>query len=76
MRVLNNSSVEDWQQQLAIVNAFLKTQQNVVDINPLLSDNKGYLPIMYAQDGLHPDISGKKVMADAVIRFLRTSGKI
>jgi lysophospholipase L1-like esterase len=71
-RVLNNSSTEDWQQQTATVNAFLKKQPYVVDINSLLSDERGYLPIMYSQDGLHPDISGKKVMAAAVMAFLRT----
>lgn len=71
-RVLNKSSVEDWQQQTAIVNAFLKEQPYVIDINPLLSDHNGILPVMYSQDGIHPDISGKKVMADAVMQFLRT----
>ncbi|MBP2627571.1 MAG: hypothetical protein H6Q68_2282 [Firmicutes bacterium] len=55
---------------------FLKKQQYVIDVNSLLRDNRGFLPTMYSQDGLHPDISGKKVIADAVIRFLRTFDKI
>lgn len=71
-RVFNKPSAADWQNQTDIVNAFLKEQQYVIDINPLLSDNRGFLSTMYSQDGLHPDISGKKVIADAVIRFLRT----
>ncbi|WP_378952621.1 SGNH/GDSL hydrolase family protein [Pelosinus sp. sgz500959] len=71
-RVFHKPSVEDWQSQTAIVNTFLKEQQYVIDVNPLLSDNRGFLPTMYSQDGLHPDISGKKVIADAVIRFLLT----
>lgn len=71
-RVFNKPTVEDWQDQTAIVNTFLKKQQYVIDITPLLSDNRSFLPAMYSQDGLHPDISGKKVIADAVIRFLRT----
>lgn len=75
-RVFNKPSAEDWQEQTDMVNAFLKTQQYVIDINPLLRDNRGYLPTMYSQDGLHPDISAKKVMADAVIKFLRTFDKI
>jgi len=75
-RVFNKPSAEDWQEQTDIVNAFLRGQQYVIDINPLLSDNSGFLSTMYSQDGLHPDISGKKVMADAVIRFLRNFDKI
>lgn len=71
-RVQNSPTAEDWQEQTAIVNAFLKQQKYVVDINPLLRDNNGCLPVKYAQDGLHPDISGKKVMADAIMKFLRT----
>lgn len=71
-RVFNKPSVEDWQNQTDIVNAFLRKQQYVIDINPLLRDNEGVLPPMYSQDGLHPDISGKKVIADAVSKFLRT----
>lgn len=75
-RVFNKPSAEDWQNQIDIVNTFLKKQQYVVDISPLLSDNKGFLSTTYSQDGLHPDISGKKVMAEAVIGFLRTFDKI
>ena len=70
-RVFHKPSLNDWQSQTAIVNTFLKKQPYVIDINPLLSDNKGFLPTMYSQDGLHPDISGKKVIANAVITFLR-----
>lgn len=75
-RVFNKPSVENWQDQTDIVNAFLRKQQYVIDVNPLLSDNRGFLPPMYSQDGLHPDISGKKVMADAVSAFLRTFDRI
>jgi lysophospholipase L1-like esterase len=71
-RVFHKPSVEDWQIQTNIVNDFLKKQHYVIDINSLLRDKEGFLPIMYSQDGLHPDISGKKVIADAIIRFLPT----
>jgi lysophospholipase L1-like esterase len=75
-QVFNKPSVEDWQEQTDIVNAFLREQQYVIDINPLLSDNRGFMPTMYSQDGLHPDISAKKVMAEAVMNFLCTFDKI
>lgn len=75
-QVFHRPSANDWQNQTDIVNTFLKKQQYVIDVNPLLSDNRGFLPTMYSQDGLHPDISGKKVMADAVIRFLHSVDRI
>ena len=75
-QVFNKPSDEDWQNQTNIVNTFLKKQQYVIDINPLLKDNSGCLPTMYSQDGLHPDISGKKIMANAVNKFLITFDKI
>ncbi|MEN6567107.1 MAG: GDSL-type esterase/lipase family protein [Veillonellales bacterium] len=71
-QVFQKPSVDDWQNQTDIVNTFLRKQPYVIDINPLLSDQRGYLPVIYSQDGLHPDISGKKVIADAVIKFLYT----
>jgi len=70
-RVFHKPSINDWQNQTAIINTFLKKQPYAIDINPLLSDNNGLLPTMYSQDGLHPDISGKKVIANAVVKFLR-----
>lgn len=75
-QVFHKPSANDWQNQTDIVNTFLKKQQYVIDINPALSDNSGLLPTMYSQDGLHPDISGKKLMADAVNRFLLTFDRI
>lgn len=71
-RVFNAQPAKDWQNQLAIFNTFLKKQQYVIDIYPLLRDNRGFLSTTYSQDGLHPDISGKKVIADAIIEFLPT----
>jgi len=75
-QVFHKPSAIDWQNQTDIVNTFLKKQQYVIDVNPLLSDNRGFLPTMYSQDGLHPDISGKKVMADAVMKFLLAFDRI
>ncbi|MBP2629205.1 MAG: hypothetical protein H6Q68_3916 [Firmicutes bacterium] len=75
-QVFHKTSTTDWQNQTDIVNNFLKSQQYVIDVNPLLSDNNGFLPPIYSQDGLHPDISGKKIMADAIIRFFHTFDRI
>lgn len=70
-RVFNQSTVEDWQTELQKVNAYLKLQPNMVDIYPFLVDRQGILPVKYAEDGLHPDISGKKIMARAINVFLK-----
>lgn len=70
-RVFNQQTAENWQEELMKVNAFLKTQPNVIDIYASLADNKGLLPVTYAEDGLHPDISGKKVIARCVNDFLK-----
>lgn len=70
-RVFNQPTAENWQEELLKVNAFLKTQPYVIDIYPALADENGILPVKYAQDGLHPDISGKKIMARQIIEFLK-----
>lgn len=75
-RVFHKPSVDDWQSQIDMVNTFLKKQSYVIDVNPLLRDDRGFLAVSYSQDGLHPDISGKKVIADAVLKFLHTFNKI
>jgi lysophospholipase L1-like esterase len=69
-RVFDQSTADNWQLELAKVNAFLRTQPYVVDIYSALVDEKGILPVKYAQDGLHPDISGKKVIAGQIMGFL------
>jgi len=71
-RVFNQSPAEKWQQELAKVNNFLKTQPDVIDIYSVLADEKGFLPVKYSQDGLHPDIAGKKVMGNCIKNYLKT----
>ncbi|MPL68027.1 hypothetical protein SDC9_13731 [bioreactor metagenome] len=68
--VFNQPTADNWQEELAKVNEFLRTQEYVIDIYPVLADENGLLPVKYAQDGLHPDISGKKVIAAQVNEFL------
>lgn len=70
-RVFNQPTADNWQAELQQVNAYVKRQPYYVDIYASLADEQGLLPVKYAQDGLHPDISGKKVMARAVQVFLK-----
>ncbi|WP_312561216.1 GDSL-type esterase/lipase family protein [Anaerospora sp.] len=70
-RVFNQPTADNWQTELQQVNAYVKRQPYYVDIYAGLADERGLLPVRYAQDGLHPDISGKKVMARAVQSFVK-----
>ena len=69
--MFNQPTADNWQAELQQVNAYVKRQPYYVDIYASLADEQGLLPVKYAQDGLHPDISGKKVMARAVQAFLK-----
>ncbi len=70
-RVFNQSTADNWQVELAKVNEFIRNQPYAIEIYSLLADEDGILPVKYAQDGLHPDISGKKIMADSIKNFLQ-----
>ena len=70
-RVFNEPTADNWQEELAAVNDFLKTQPNVIDIYPYLADKDGLLPVKYSEDGLHPGIAGKKRIARCINAFLK-----
>lgn len=69
-QVFNQDTAANWQQELAKVNAFLKTQPDCIDIYSVLVDENGLLPVEYAQDGLHPDIAGKRLMGHKVHEYI------
>lgn len=70
-RVFDQPTADNWQIELEKVNEFIRDQPNAIEIYSLLVDENGLLPVKYAQDGLHPDISGKKIMADSIKAFLK-----
>ena len=53
------------------MNDYIRNQPNYIEIYSLLADEHGLLPVKYAEDGLHPDISGKKIMARSINAFLQ-----
>jgi len=71
-RVFNEPTAENWQIELGKVNEFIRNQPNAIEIYSLVVDENGTLPVKYAQDGLHLDISGKKIMAGSIKAFLKT----
>jgi len=72
-RVFHQPTAENWQEELAKVNEYIRLQIYNVDIYPLLADENGILPVAYAEDGLHPDISGKKIMGEAIKEYLKNN---
>jgi lysophospholipase L1-like esterase len=69
-RVFNQPTAAEWQQELNKVNAYIKTLPNYIDIYPALADDRGLIPVKYAQDGLHPDIAGKRIIARKVSEYI------
>ncbi|WP_378954595.1 GDSL-type esterase/lipase family protein [Pelosinus sp. sgz500959] len=70
-RVFGQPTAENWQVELEKVNNFIRNQPNAIETYSLLVDQNGILPVEYAEDGLHPDISGKKIMAGSINAFLK-----
>lgn len=55
-----------WQEEMAVVNQFIRQQKYYIDIEPFLRNQYGLLPERYAVDGLHPDIEAKKIMGKVI----------
>lgn len=70
-RVFNEPTAANWQTELAEVNNFIRSQPLYIDIYPALADANGILPVEYAEDGLHPDIAGKRIMGRTINSFLK-----
>ncbi len=65
-RVFQEETTPEWKNEFARVNAFLRQQRYVIDIAPFFTDADGELPPHFAVDGLHLDISGKKLMGELI----------
>lgn len=64
-KVFDESTATDWQEQMRLVNDFIRTQIHI-DVTRDMEYNNGILPARLAVDGLHLDIEGKKKIAAAV----------
>lgn len=62
---------EDWRNELQQVNNWIKQQQYHIDITRPLTDDWGWLKSSLAVDGLHPDITGKKMIGIAIGNYLQ-----
>ena len=61
-QAFNEETVDNWQEQFAAVNYFIRSQRYYIDLEPYFMDANRELPTYYGIDGLHLDMEGKKLM--------------
>lgn len=65
-RAFNEGTIPNWREQFDLVNNFIRQQRYYIELDPYFCDSNRELPDHYAIDGLHPDIEGKKLMAQII----------
>lgn len=65
-RAFDEETADDWRQEFERVNNFIRHQRYYIDVAPDLTDANQELPAYYSIDGLHPDIAGKKIIAQVI----------
>ena len=56
-----------WRWKMTVVNTWIRSQEFYVDIEPYFYDEQKYiLNPQLSTDGLHPDIDGKRMMAEII----------
>lgn len=63
-KAFNQETDENWQQKFGDVNNYIKNQTHI-DLGKKINLNE-ILPTRLATDGLHLDIEGKRLMAEAI----------
>ena len=61
----------DWQAHYRFVCAWIRTQENYIDVSGEFEDSEGNLRADLTTDGLHPDDEGKKIIGHAVNEWLK-----
>lgn len=62
----DQNTVPNWQEKFAAANAFIREQPYYIDIEPDFLDANHNLPLSYSVEGMHPNIAGKKLMAQII----------
>lgn len=65
-RAFSEETTPNWRESFDQVNNFIRQQQYFIDLDPYFANADRELPDYYAIDGLHPDIEGKKLMAQII----------
>lgn len=60
-----------WHWKLNAVNTWIRAQKYYIDMEPFFYDTSGHIlnPLL-STDGLHPDIDGKRMMAEVILQHL------
>ncbi len=64
--VFHEETVANWRTEFDTVNQFIRQQRYCIDLEPYLLDRTRELPDYLSIDGLHPDIEGKKLIAQII----------
>ena len=65
-----SAPADGWLLQQQRLNDWLRSQPYAVDVTAGLTDSRGWLRADYTTDGLHPDQQGKKLIGEAISRYL------
>ncbi|MGI6092953.1 MAG: SGNH/GDSL hydrolase family protein [Negativicutes bacterium] len=65
-RAFNEETAPNWREQFDLVNSFIRQQRYHIVLDPYFCNANRELPDHYAIDGLHPDIEGKKLIAQII----------
>ncbi|MBP2633792.1 MAG: hypothetical protein H6Q70_4420 [Firmicutes bacterium] len=65
-KAFGTETAPNWKLEMMGVNDFIRKQQYYIDIEPYFYDENGEMATYLATDGLHPDITGKKLMAEII----------
>ena len=64
--VFRNDTDPGWHEKLVRVNEFIRRQEFYIDIEPYFYDAEGMMNTELCIDGIHPDIRGKKLIAELI----------
>lgn len=64
-KAFNQLTAPNWQEQIGLVNSFIRTQTHI-DVAKEMKSPNGVLPTKLAVDGLHLDIEGKRKIASII----------
>lgn len=60
----------DWQVHRAYINHWILEQTYAVDVGRTVEDASGWMATKYTTDGLHPDYAGKRMIGEAIGKYL------
>ena len=60
----------DWQVHRDYINHWIMEQKYAIDVGSKLENAQGWMAKKYTTDGLHPDYRGKRMIGEAVGKFL------